>query len=172
MNIESLQGENWVEFPIRGFPDYMVSDFGRVYSKRRKRLLGLRPNHKGYLCTEVNYMKERKTFLVHRLVAFAFLDKPSKEQTQINHIDGDKSNNCVSNLEWCTQSENKKHAFRIGLECNQGEKHPQAKFTNSDILKIRSLFRSGHTRRMLAEMFDTKPSNIKSIVLRKSWAHI
>jgi len=172
MNIKLLEGEIWKPFPVRGFPDYKVSNFGRIYTERRQRLLGLRPNHKGYLCTEVNYMKQRKTFLMHRLVAYAFLPSPSSVSMQINHIDGDKKNNHALNLEWVTPSENSKHAFRIGLQCNQGERHPQAKYTNDEILKIRSMFKEGYTRKMLAEKFNTKPSNIKSIVLRKSWSHI
>lgn len=65
---------------------------------------------KGYLRVEL----EGKGFCVHRLVALAFLPQ-IKGKTQVNHIDGRKDNNKVDNLEWCNNSENQKHAYKIGL---------------------------------------------------------
>lgn len=59
--------------------------------------------------------KKRSKKLVHRLVAQEFLENPT-EKEQVNHIDGNKSNNYLSNLEWVTRSENVKHAYLIGLK--------------------------------------------------------
>jgi hypothetical protein len=69
-------------------------------------------NSKGYV--QITVAAGQK-ILLHRLVAALFLDSPLVDQTQINHIDGNKRNNAVSNLEWCTPSENVRHAVRIGL---------------------------------------------------------
>lgn len=68
-------------------------------------------NKKGYLCVDLN----SKSFRIHRLVALAFIPNP-ENKPQVNHIDGNKCNNNVSNLEWCTNSENQLHAFKHNLQ--------------------------------------------------------
>ena len=92
-----------------------VSDMGRVKSNLRDgRILKATPDKKGYLRLRVTIDGEKMSFKVHRLVAQAFIPNP-KFKPQVNHIDGDKSNNCVSNLEWVSNKENAHHAIRIGL---------------------------------------------------------
>lgn len=94
--------------------NYYVDMEGRVYSNRKfNKLTELKQSktgHKGYVKVRIN----KKDYFVHRLVAIAFLDNPENKET-INHIDGNKSNNHVSNLEWSTRSENIQHAYDIGL---------------------------------------------------------
>lgn len=102
---------------------YKVSSLGRVYSVPRLSANGSRvgnrvlsPNrHKnGYLSVMLSKDGRANRALVHRLVARAFLGVDD-ERTEVNHIDGRKDNNAVSNLEWCNHSENNAHAVRIGL---------------------------------------------------------
>lgn len=99
---------------ISDYPNYEVSNLGNV----RNRLTGkvLRPfkNGKGYLRVDLCKNGKEKTFLVHRLVATAFIPNPDNKP-QVNHIDGCKSNNYISNLEWCNSSENVSHSYRTGL---------------------------------------------------------
>lgn len=172
MNIKKLEGEIWVKIPLTGYPEYRVSNFGRVYSNYSDGLMTQRKNHKGYPRVELSYCAESKHIFVHKLVAMAFLTNP-KGYNQINHKDGVKTNNHVSNLEWCNQSMNKKHSFQIGLESNKGQDHPQSKLTTNDVLSIRKMFHEdGYTRRMLATEFCIKPTTVKSIILRQSWKHI
>jgi hypothetical protein len=94
--------------------DYFVDMEGRVYSKRKfnelTELKQSKTGHKGYVKVRVNL----KDMFVHRLVAIAYLENPKNKET-VNHIDGNKENNHVSNLEWCTRSENSQHAYDIGL---------------------------------------------------------
>lgn len=71
-------------------------------------------NEKGYLSVEFIKDGKRKRFKVHRLVAMEFIPNPLN-RTEINHIDGNKSNNSVENLEWSTRSDNLKHAYATGL---------------------------------------------------------
>lgn len=89
------------------FEGYFVSDTGLVKGPSNK-VLSIQKNNKGYLTVCI---KNRQR-LVHRLVACAFLKKESDRQ-QVNHIDGNKENNNLINLEWCTQSYNMKHAVLV-----------------------------------------------------------
>ena len=105
---------------------YQISTNGKVrkcYStkniKNKTVILkgGKFPN--GYLFVSLTVSKGKyKNFLVHRLVAEAFIPNPDNK-SDVNHIDGNKSNNNVENLEWCTRSENLAHALKIGLIDNQ-----------------------------------------------------
>ena len=90
---------------------YQVSNLGRVRSKYKI----LKPNNvKGYLYVYLRKNNKSKALKVHRLVAEAFLVN-EKNKPQVNHIDGNKENNNVNNLEWCTNKENMNHAVRNGL---------------------------------------------------------
>lgn len=118
---------------IEGYNNYMVSSWGKIYAVRiifmpTQSIDGTRegfyPKHikqelkpeetsKGYLRVDL-YDKEgkRKHFKIHRLVAQAFIPNP-ENKPQINHIDGNKQNNSITNLEWVTDAENKEHRKRV-----------------------------------------------------------
>lgn len=105
--------------------------FGKKYRKFPQKLLKHRDNGHGYLLVSFTLNKKSKNKYIHRLVAEAFIIKP-EGKTQINHIDGIKTNNHVSNLEWCTGSENNFHAYRTGLRtptgaCSLGRIDPKRK---------------------------------------------
>lgn len=92
-----------------------VSDLGRVKSLMRDgRILKASEDAKGYLRIHFTVMRERKSIKVHREVAKAFLPNPHN-LPQVNHVDGDKKNNAVDNLEWVSGLENARHAMRNGL---------------------------------------------------------
>ena len=98
---------------IKGYEGlYQVSDMGRVRSKNG--VLHLNTNTYGYKHITLSKGDVQKTVVVHRLVADAFIDNPHNKP-QINHIDGNKENNAVVNLEWVTQGENNRHAIRASL---------------------------------------------------------
>lgn len=104
---------------IQGFEEaYQVSNTGKIWSVRYQR--ELKPScAKGYLHVLISYKGERKTFLVHRLVAKAFV-KGYKPGLEVNHIDGDKLNNNYLNLEWVTHGENLSHKFKVLKVENKG----------------------------------------------------
>lgn len=100
--------------PIKDFPMYDVSDSGSVRNRKRGRLIAAHPSRTGYLHVGLYNGEKRINKYVHRLVAEAFLTD-CNDSLEVNHIDGVKSNNSVSNLEMCTSSENCIHAYKNGL---------------------------------------------------------
>lgn len=118
--LECQREEEWR--PIKGYPGYEVSSFGRVRSfvgwKRRgsaiPKILTPGKSRGGYLHITLCGEETRSTADLHRLVAEAFLPNLNN-LPQVNHIDGDKTNNCVWNLEWATIGENISHAWQSGL---------------------------------------------------------
>lgn len=116
--------------PIEGYEDYEISSLGRVKSLARLTTTGNRsvperirtPNiMKGYHCIALRKDKKIKVFRIHRLVMEHFGEKQPSEDYQVNHIDGDKSNNRIDNLEWVTPRENTLHAINTGLRHNPTE---------------------------------------------------
>lgn len=92
-----------------------VSSEGRIRSNMRDgRILKLQADNKGYLRVRVTIHREKRQYKIHRAVAGAFLPNPHG-LPQVNHIDGDKTNNCVSNLEWVSNDDNAHHAMKAGL---------------------------------------------------------
>lgn len=108
-----------VEKVIEGFTDYTVDIFGNIrsYKYGKCRLLKQNKNTKGYLQVSLSLDGRMYPKRVHRLVAEAFLPNPNL-LTQINHIDGDKLNNKLENLEWCNNKDNIIHSWEIGLREN------------------------------------------------------
>lgn len=111
--------------PIRGYEGlYEISNLGRVKSLSRvtphngrtypTKILKPHVNTKHYLDVDLCRNGVQKRHRIHRLVAEAFIPNPNNKP-QVNHIDCDKNNNCVDNLEWCDNSENQIHAFKHGL---------------------------------------------------------
>jgi len=92
---------------------YKVSNYGRIFSIKRNRFLKPQIGIKNkYLYIILSKDKKGKGFLVHRLVAIAFIPNPENKE-QVNHIDGNRSNNYLENLEWNTRSENNIHSFKF-----------------------------------------------------------
>lgn len=105
-------GGTWSK--IRGYENYSVSDNGDIRNDKTGKIKAERLNRYGYPIVDLYSNGKRQTTRIHRLVAETFIPN-SENKTQINHLDGDKRNNNIKNLEWCTPKENVSHAFNSGL---------------------------------------------------------
>lgn len=97
------------------YPNYEVSSEGRIRNTKTGRVLKFGKTKTGYLQVVLYKDRKAKYFKVHRLVASIFIPNP-ENKPQVNHINGIKTDNRVENLEWSTNSENQKHAYRTGLK--------------------------------------------------------
>jgi len=158
---------------IKGYPNYSVSDYGRIRNDKTGRILKPQKNTCGYLQVDLHKNGVRKSQKVHRLVANAFIPNPENKRT-VNHIDGIKANNFVSNLEWATQSENSQHGYDFGLiKPKKGIKHGRSKLSEDQVLEIRKLYATGdYYQKDLAKIFGVSQTPISFIINRKQWKHI
>ena len=162
--------ETWKD--IKGYEGrYQVSSSGQVKGPRKI----LKPFVSRFGYAEVNLHKQGKAkiALVHRLVAQAFLLN-SKGSPCVNHLDGDKGNNCVDNLEWCTHQENTNHAILTGLRDTRGENNGYAKLTKFQVGRLR-LLKSIFPRikqKDLGKLFSVNQGHTGKILRRDLWSHI
>jgi DNA-directed RNA polymerase sigma subunit (sigma70/sigma32) len=104
----------------------------------------------------------KRTLYVHRLVAEAFLGKPA-DANEVNHIDGNKENNNLDNLEWTTHSANLQHAYKEGL-------HPNRSLTPEQVRQARAKLATGQSLRQVAAEFGVSRSAINHLKQGRSWA--
>lgn len=139
---------------------YEVSNLGRVRDLKGK-IKSMYKNNKGYYLLSLYYNDKTYHPTIHRLVAKAFIPNPDN-YTQINHKDCDKSNNKISNLEWCNQEYNYNEGKNAFLY-SHNDKHFFAKLKNSDIPMIYNLYKLGFTRATVARIFKVNVSSLEAI---------
>lgn len=184
LSIEDFDGEVWKR--IENYPLYYVSNFGRIKSDERRvryvhycgkemfrilkgKILSL---SKGFYAQVglKNEGKRQKTHLVHRLVAEAFIEN-DKNKPFVNHKDGNKLNNRVENLEWCTYRENTDHAVANNLVA-YGNRSNKSKLTEYQVVEIKSLLAKGYTCKDVAKKYNVHLSTISLINKGKNWHRV
>ena len=136
---------------IEGYPNYSVSNLGRVRSKKTGKILKPYKTNRGYLTVGFWSGGKKKRLSIHRLVAQAFLQNPNN-LPEVNHINGCKTDNNLNNLEWTSGSGNITHAYQTGLR--------KAKITSLDKEKILQLIEKGFTQRAIGKLFNVSHSAV------------
>ena len=141
--------------------DYEITRSGEVINKHTGKHVKPQKNGKGYYRVAIG----KKLLFVHRLVAEKYIPNPDNKP-QVNHKDGNKLNNCVDNLEWVTNKQNRDHAMKSGLHfC--GEKCPWSKLTQNQVDFIRN-HRELNSKE-LAKLFEVSESHVREIRRNESW---
>jgi len=169
--------QEWVDIP--GYENkYQASRYGEILSLNYlhtglPKVLTPDKTQKGYLRVALWNGNVKTRFLVHRLIALTFL---GENNLQVNHKNGIKSDNRLSNLEYCTPSENTLHKYRVLGEHHHGpcgEKSHWSILKDEDVISIRNLHSSGqYSYVALAKLFGVHKQTIAGIVQRNKWKHI
>lgn len=159
--------EEWKD--INGYPNYIVSNLGRIMSVRSGKMMAYSMHKKGYHMVGLSSGGKRRKFMVHRIMALSFIPLVYGKD-MINHKDCNKLNNLPSNLEWCTHQENVDHCRLNNLlrPC-RGEKNGNAKITSEQAKNIK--LRRSENRLKLAQEFGVSVAVIKDIRYGRSWKH-
>jgi len=152
---ENLDNEEWRNVKINGqvYENYFVSSLGRFKNRKGIIMENYKPHHSGYIFLRVNIQK----YALHRLIAMTFLDNPENKPA-VNHIDGNKTNNAVSNLEWVTIKENNDHNHKSGFIKYYVRKIGQYDLEENLIKEFSSIVEA---------IKETKITSIKSVLYNK-----
>ena len=143
--------------------DYIIDGLDIISVKFEKELkLKQGKDSNGYLMVTLCKNGKTKSYYVHRLIAEAYIPNPDNKP-QVNHKNGNKTDNRIENLEWVTISENRQHAFDIGLQI-KGEKHHLSKLKDSDIYEIFELRKQGLLLKEIGDIFGVCYSTIGKIL--------
>lgn len=143
------------------------------------RVLGHYANSAGYKLVRLSDQSNglRECARVHRLVAEAFIPNP-ESKPEVNHIDGNKYNSSLNNLEWVTSKENRIHAWRTGLRnrshlpVKNGESNVNSKLSDEKVIEMLSLRNQGVSYKRLAKHFDVSKKTVIDAVKGRSWCHV
>lgn len=141
--------------------DYEITKDGQLINKHNNHVLKPQPNSKGYLRVSIG----GKLKFVHRLVAEKYIPNPENYE-QVNHIDGNKMNNSIENLEWVSNQKNRDHAVKTGLHL-QGEDCSWAKLNWEKVEYIREHLEL--SVKDLAQEFNVSPATIRDVRNYKTW---
>jgi hypothetical protein len=185
LTIPALEGEEWRKLDSPLYPNiregYYISNKNRVYDSVHLKFMAI--CHRNPEIVESPYFRvhlvttdesKNKDFLMHRLMMSIFNPVENMENLTINHIDGNKLNNELSNLEWCTIRENTIHALNTGLFVPvYGEKHCCATITEETAKAIISdLLQQNLPYEAIAKKYNTSKSIVNDIAIKKSWKHL
>lgn len=156
--------------PSKHYPFHTLVKEGNVYSDKHKKFVRLCPDKDGYAICGVKLKDgRRQSKRVHRMIAIEFIPNP-QNKPQVNHIDGNKWNNHINNLEWVTAKENRKRAVDTGLLKDKGQDNGNSKLSSSEVYRIRALYATGLVKQAeLATLFGVSQPEVGNIIRRENW---
>lgn len=146
---------------------YEVSTDGHIRNAKTKRILREFVGKDGYLRAQF----DGKTRLIHRAIAQTFIKNPNN-LPEVNHINGCKADNSVSNLEYCTRNDNLRHAYRHNLRNAKGTNNARCKLSEADVSYIKRYYIRGDAKNgatALATRFSVAPQTICAVVSGQNW---
>jgi len=149
---------------------YLISEEGTVYSSYSNKALKPISDGRGYLAVTLWIDGASEKYKIHRLVAQVFCSNPDN-LTEVNHIDGCKTNNRYTNLEWVTHSQNMKHALENGL-IRFGSETYISKLDETLVKEIKELMLKGLNNQEIAELYRVARGTISKIRQKKTWKHV
>lgn len=154
--------------------DYYITEDGKVYSDISKKFLRIYLDKDGYEKVQLMSTDNRRhAYSVHRLVLENFVPIPNMKELQVNHKDGNKENNHLSNLEWCTASENNKHKYALKLATQKGEKNNASKLREADVLIIiQLLLEKEKNQKEIGNLFGVSAECVGSIKRKQNWKYL
>lgn len=189
---ETFDGEKWEDIAgleglyqisnlgrVKGLPrEWLCAYHGKSLRKAPERILRPTINGKGYENLGLNNAKkERKMYRVHQMVAKTFVLNP-QNLPQVNHKNGNKIDNRVENLEWTTNLENMRHAWKNGLKNanhTRGSKNPNTKLTEETVKEIKDVLKNRSDKfgdRTIAKMFNVSRNIVTQIRRGNTWKHV
>ncbi|PVU81343.1 hypothetical protein DDP54_15695 (plasmid) [Cellulomonas sp. WB94] len=157
--------------PVPSDETHWVSDWGLIVSvdDTQVRRLATAPTYDGYRSVVLSVAGQRTYWRVHRLVLFAFAGPPPDDDWEACHLNGDRSDNRLSNLVWGTAAENQSHRTGHGTD-QVGERNPNVRLTAEDVRWMRAEYAKGvWTYKQLAELFGVSAPCVYKIVRHKTW---
>ncbi|NRA94271.1 MAG: HNH endonuclease [Psychroserpens sp.] len=164
--------EQWVDTLPEYSIDHEISNYGRLRRKSDGYVHSISKTGNGYLKVTLNNRGTKKTLSMHRLVAIHFIQNPDN-LPQVNHIDADKMNNHVTNLEWVDSYGNMRHASEKGLLSPQhGEHNPTSIYTDDQIHEVCRMLREGLRQCDVARKLNMDARTVGQIQREEIWSHI
>lgn len=150
--------------------NYIVFENGDIFDIAKNKFVHQFSVSSGYLTFYCRLLK--RNILSHRFIMEIINPVDNMDNLQVNHIDGNKHNNSLSNLEWCTCSENLKHAFANNLHSQTGERNSCSKLTEDDVKQIVQRLLLSEKVTDIAKEFNVKYTTITAIKTHKNWAYL
>lgn len=145
--------------------EYKIKENGDIFNKYGEQLKTFVAKN-GYLLCFLYIGGVRKAMLHHRLIAKKFIPNP-ENKPYVNHINGDKTDNRVSNLEWVTPKENAQHSIKVLNKINKGGDQPKLNRLKAEL--IRHFYRLGKNKSELAREYGVQRTSISKIINYKSY---